>query len=191
MIKGSKHTKETRKRMSKSRLGKPHTTGKNMAGLKIGKWTILKRVSKIGEKEIIWRCRCVCGRIKNVSGCSIRKGDSNGCLSCMKTIHGYKAKKQEYAMYNGAKYRAKYRGIEFSIKLQDIKIPEFCPLLGLPLYPAKKGFQPNSPTLDRRDCSKGYVKGNVWVISFRANRIKSDASLKELEMIVKNLKKAK
>jgi len=35
----------------------------------------------------------------------------------------------------------------------------------------------------------GYVKGNVWVISHRANRIKNDATLLELEKLVTALKK--
>lgn len=45
-----------------------------------------------------------------------------------------------------------------------------------------------SYSLDRIDSSKGYIKGNVWVIPFKANRIKSDATLEELELIAKNLK---
>ena len=47
---------------------------------------------------------------------------------------------------------------------------------------------PNSYSLDRIDSSKGYIPGNVWVISRRANAIKSDATLEELELLVKNLK---
>jgi hypothetical protein len=43
-------------------------------------------------------------------------------------------------------------------------------------------------TIDKIDPKKGYVKGNVWIISFRANRIKYDASLEELALITKNLR---
>lgn len=45
----------------------------------------------------------------------------------------------------------------------------------------------NSPSLDRIDNSSGYVKGNVHIISMRANRIKSDATLQELKSVVKYL----
>jgi hypothetical protein len=48
---------------------------------------------------------------------------------------------------------------------------------------------PNSPSLDKIIPSKGYIKGNVWVISNRANTLKNDASLQELELLVENLKK--
>lgn len=41
----------------------------------------------------------------------------------------------------------------------------------------------NSPSIDRLDNTKGYVKGNINIISWRANRIKSDATLDELEKI--------
>jgi hypothetical protein len=37
---------------------------------------------------------------------------------------------------------------------------------------------------------KGYEPKNVWVVSFRANRIKMDATLSELRKIVRNLEKA-
>ncbi len=37
-----------------------------------------------------------------------------------------------------------------------------------------------SPTIDRLDPSKGYVQGNVVVISNKANRIKSNATSDEV-----------
>lgn len=48
-------------------------------------------------------------------------------------------------------------------------------------------LQDNSPSLDIIIPSKGYVKGNVWVISNRANRAKSNLSLEELKTLVYNL----
>jgi len=88
-----------------------------------------------------------------------------------------------------AKERAKLYKRKFALKLEDIAIPEHCPLLGIPLYVGTKQVKNNSPTIDRKDSSKGYVRGNVWVISWRANRIKADASLGELKMIVANWEK--
>lgn len=44
----------------------------------------------------------------------------------------------------------------------------------------------NSPTLDRKDSTRGYVPDNVWVISHRANRMKNNATLEEMELLVKN-----
>ncbi len=63
---------------------------------------------------------------------------------------------------------------------------ESCPILHIKL--THDGNRDHSPSLDRIIPQKGYVKGNVQVISLRANRIKSDATLEELERIVENLR---
>lgn len=81
------------------------------------------------------------------------------------------------------KKRAKKRGLDFSIDISDLIIPEFCPILGIPIFRTKGKYTPNSPSLDRIDSSKGYLKGNVQVISHKANTIKNDASLCELVII--------
>jgi hypothetical protein len=68
-------------------------------------------------------------------------------------------------------------------------IPDTCPLLGIRLEKNKrKGPKATSPSLDRIDPGQGYVAGNVWVISYRANAIKNDASPEELEMIAQGLR---
>ncbi len=90
----------------------------------------------------------------------------------------------ESAMLHGARYRAKKCGIIFAIGLSDVNIPERCPILGVELSMNVGFLGPYSPSLDRIDPSAGYVPGNVWVISHRANRIKSDATLGELRLIV-------
>ena len=79
--------------------------------------------------------------------------------------------------------------MDFHITADDVTIPEYCPLLGIPLEINTHGASHNSPSIDRIDSKKGYVKGNVWIISHRANTVKSDASLEELELITKNLRK--
>jgi hypothetical protein len=70
--------------------------------------------------------------------------------------------------------RARIRGLPFNITKEDIQVPEFCPVLGIKLRPKQKRLAPDTPTVDRLDPTKGYVKGNVAVISWMANRIKSD-----------------
>lgn len=87
-----------------------------------------------------------------------------------------------------ARNRAKNKNIECSIDESDIIIPDVCPLLGIPLVKGKGNPAAGSPSVDRIDPSKGYVKGNIWVISWRANKLKSDASLDELERLVLGLK---
>ena len=87
-------------------------------------------------------------------------------------------------MLNAARARAKKRGIPFDIELGDLNYPDVCPILGIPLIRRSGSFHQNSPTIDRIDPAKGYTKGNVHVVSFRANRIKWNATLDELRKIV-------
>lgn len=91
-------------------------------------------------------------------------------------------------LWVAAKNRAKKKGIEFNITEDDFVIPELCPLLEIPMHKNPEKACNSSYSLDRIDSSKGYIPGNVWVISNRANKIKSDATLEELELLVKNLK---
>lgn len=79
-----------------------------------------------------------------------------------------------------AKGRAKTKGLPFDISESDIRIPSVCPVLGIPLFKGTGKLTDNSPTLDRIDSTGGYTKGNVLVVSARANRIKSDATIEEL-----------
>jgi hypothetical protein len=80
-----------------------------------------------------------------------------------------------------AKRRARNTGMEATVKWADIAWVEVCPVLGLKLtYFADKPNTSNSASLDRWDNKRGYVPGNVFVISLRANQIKGDASAAEL-----------
>jgi hypothetical protein len=96
----------------------------------------------------------------------------------------------EYIMHAAAKSRAKKKGIDFNLELSDVIIPEFCPVFGVPLEKAKgkSATRDNSPSLDRIHPEKGYVKGNVWVISNKANTIKSNATIEELEHLLSVLR---
>jgi hypothetical protein len=75
-----------------------------------------------------------------------------------------------------AKTRADKKGYEFNLEPEDILIPEICPYLKTPFI---KGTM-YAPSLDRVDNDKGYIKGNVEVISRKANLMKSNASSEEL-----------
>ena len=80
-----------------------------------------------------------------------------------------------------AKNRANKVQLPFDIEPEDCAIPEFCPVLGIKLI-AKGGGTRNdaTPTLDKLNPSKGYVKGNVHVISWKANRLKSNCNEPEV-----------
>ena len=94
-------------------------------------------------------------------------------------------------MWSRAKYRSKRSGVPFNIDHCDIVIPAICPVLGIPIRPAKGhgGHDDNSPSLDRIIPSLGYVKGNVRVISQRANLLKSNATVEELLAVLSDLRR--
>lgn len=88
--------------------------------------------------------------------------------------------KPQACMFYSAKRRAKQRGFPFEISIEDVVIPDVCPVLGLSLIVGAGSGAPNSPTLDKIIPCLGYIKGNVQVISRKANTMKSDASFDEL-----------
>lgn len=83
-----------------------------------------------------------------------------------------------------AKSRAKKKNIPFDLTREDIVIPERCPILGYELHIASGKSSSNSISIDRIDPTKGYVKGNIHIISWRANDIKGNATLDELKKLV-------
>jgi hypothetical protein len=87
-------------------------------------------------------------------------------------------------MWQRAQKRAMAKNIDFNIDVDDIVIPEMCPVLNIPLEVSQgSGHTANSPSIDHIDNSKGYVKGNIRIISVRANKIKSDATISEIQQI--------
>jgi len=106
--------------------------------------------------------------------------------------------------FDSKKSDAKRKGNEFTIEPTDIpgvkiretitidkvgrkhtsweatEYPKVCPVLRVELDWGMNGRQPNSPSLDRIDSTKGYVKGNVMMMSDLANKMKSNATPEQL-----------
>ena len=165
-----------------------------------GRLTILKEYQSPCKKYVLCEtsCSCGCGTTKTrrhdiVSG----KIQSCGCIRKERSIEFNKSrfdpnaisKSVAYKMLARAKSRAKKNNLPFNLELDDIAIPDTCPLLGIKIESNNFRNSPNNPSLDKIIPEKGYIKGNVWVISNRANTLKNDASLQELELLVENLKK--
>lgn len=89
----------------------------------------------------------------------------------------------EKYLWDCAKKRANKDSTEFSIEISDIIIPIFCPILNVKLSQIRSGDTRFAPSLDRKDSTKGYVKGNVFVISWHANRHKSDMSKEDIRRL--------
>lgn len=86
-----------------------------------------------------------------------------------------------------AKQRAKKYGLDFNIDISDIQIPDICPILEVPLKYGTKGDYEYSPSIDRIDTTKGYIKGNIAIISKKANSMKNSATFEELQKFCKNI----
>jgi hypothetical protein len=149
----------------------------------------------------------VCNKLKDLSKFkkdkSGKDGRGNICKKCH-SIESYRDRREhpekiakqylrtqkwidahpDFKMFQAAKRRAKQHKIPFEITRKDIIIPEFCPILGIPLVVGGQRFATaNSPSLDRRIPELGYVPGNVFVISHKANTMKSNATFEEIEQL--------
>lgn len=102
----------------------------------------------------------------------------------LETKRNFKIRSPEMYILNGTRSRAKERGIDFNLELEDIIIPDACPICKIPLkFSAKRTS--NTPSVDRLDNSKGYIKGNVRIISWRANRLKNNLTKEEIICLYK------
>ena len=102
------------------------------------------------------------------------------CKTC--NSNRVKSLTPEWKMHQRAKQRCIDSGMKFDISVDDIVIPDICPILGIALNmnSGRSGAYKNSPSLDRIDNDKGYTKDNIWVISQKANAMKGSATKEEL-----------
>lgn len=139
-------------------------------------------------------CRCC----TNKSHANRRRRNASSLKANSKRY--YEANKQSYATRKAkslltargtavkllaqARLRALDGGLAFDLTLDDIVIPAVCPVLGIPLLlGASRDQKDYSPSLDRIDSRKGYTKDNVVVVSWRANKLKSNATVMELRRL--------
>jgi len=93
--------------------------------------------------------------------------------------------------YHAAKTRARKKGVPVDRIKPAIDLPDHCPVLGIELRykaPGKCGPTPNSPSVDRKVPALGYVAGNMRIISNRANMIKNNASVEEVQKVLEYMK---
>jgi len=111
----------------------------------------------------------------------------------------YKSKEDRIKGYmiRNVKYSSKRRNLEFDLNYEDITLPKYCPLLNIELnYNNQKSHKilnlgndyqqldfddVSRATVDRIDNSKGYIKGNIIILSRLANAMKNEANFEQLE----------
>lgn len=95
-------------------------------------------------------------------------------------------------MRRSSRARAYDKKIGFNLTVAYLEsiAPEICPVFGTRLvYDCDRG-NPYVASLDRIVPQLGYVKGNVQIISFLANQMKSNATADQLEQFADWVKKS-
>ena len=123
---------------------------------------------------------------------------TRGCTQCYdetyreKNRQKYRYVNTFYQQFNQRRLNAIKKGIPFTITFEEIEQPKYCPVLGLELnyfWSGQDRRDPAKACIDKLIPSLGYIPGNVFVISWRANFLKSNASLDELEKILNYVRK--
>lgn len=104
------------------------------------------------------------------------------------TCRAYKLRNPTRNLLHAAKKRAKDYNVPFSITIEDIIVPTHCPILGIELQFNTGTVKDNSPSVDRIKPELGYIKDNIRVISYKANRYKSNLSAEQLTRILAYIK---
>ncbi len=91
--------------------------------------------------------------------------------------------KRRKLILRSTKNRSILKQLEHNLILEDIKIPNLCPIFGTKLIKSTRGNDPNSASVDRIDNTKGYLIDNIRIISNKANMLKNDSSFEEYEKI--------
>ena len=165
------------------------------AGQAFGRLTLIKTAPEKRYGSAVWLCQCSCGNPELHPVCqgNLIRTNSCGCLKKEQAgkasiTHGESRSLRHY-MWCKASSRSKELKLPFNIEIGDILIPSKCPVLGIPLKKGDKKTHSGSPSLDRLVPEQGYIKGNIWVISHRANRIKNDSTPKEIKKLIAALNK--
>ena len=163
---------------------------RNLLGQKFGRLTVITGpISKRGRNH--WVCSCQCGSTTIVAVDKIVSGHTRSC-GCLEreTIpaltHGESRNGKvsgRLHMFFAAKSRAKKSGIPFTLKLDDLIIPENCPILGIPLFFGEGKCSDNSPSLDQIIPGAGYTLNNFQIICHKANTMKSNATFEQFEQL--------
>ena len=132
------------------------------------------------------RCNVVKELVEFHNHKKCKQGVSSICKNCLRIqVQERRRKNPASKLLTQARCRARAANIPFNIDINDIVVPELCPVLNIPLVInfGQKTQAPNSPSLDKVNPELGYVKGNIRVISNKANFCKSNLTEAQLKSL--------
>ena len=170
--KGRKMPEDFGKRISNAQKGRRHRL------LSVEEEGVREEAIQRGDKFYFFSRPCPKG---HVSKRYIRHAECHQCrMESLRKRRAFRSNNERgFLLHRYAQQRAREFGLDFSITIGDIEEvwpkDNRCPVLGMELKPnrGKGRAQPHSPSLDRLDPAGGYVKGNIAVISYKANLMKS------------------
>lgn len=101
----------------------------------------------------------------------------------------YRSANRQRYLFLSCRKRAQIENIPFNIEINDIIIPEICPILETKIIHEEGSDNLYSPSVDKIIPELGYIKGNIRVISRKANMMKLNANKEELVKFSKNIVK--
>jgi hypothetical protein len=180
----------------------------NLENKQYGRLTVIQKLetrrTSGGNPVARWLCKCLCGSVKIVSTNSLRQGKvkSCGCLNRElvqqrgfqnKTHGGYSQRTSvedriKWQALKNIYERTQRRGYESDLDIDDLpELTDMCPILGIRYKKGSLKCKDASPSIDRKNPNLPYLKkykDNLAFISYRANRIKADATVEELKSII-------
>lgn len=107
------------------------------------------------------------------------------CRLCTK---GYDTRDRLLRYWQTKRHRVK---VDYTVTCEYLREiwTDICPALGIPISLGLHQSSDNLAHLDRIDPNLGYVEGNVQWLSAKANRIKTNASIQELEKVLAHMRK--
>ena len=131
--------------------------------------------------ETIRRC-IICNTVKPLNHFYRHKTSPNGRLTRCKICKDVYLNDPKRRLFQSSRINAYAKGLEHTISVDDIPTPLTCRYLGVKIVyrTGKRKRVWNGPSIDRIDSTKGYVPGNIQVISDLANRMKQNATPEQL-----------
>lgn len=169
-------------------LQSPSLVGMRFSFLVVMKRYAHQKLCRSGPKTQ-WICRCDCGQLATATTGELKSSRKKSC-GCAHRTRGGRSDTPEGVMWHAASYRARKQGVPFTISIDDIRIPDHCPVCERLFRSGKNVPALTAASLDKIEPANGYVPGNILVVCRECNLRKRDLSLSEWRRYLDKWQKA-